>query len=165
MKHTTPSSFWAQFIEGPLHPVLGTCCWDWSGLKSPGGYGRVRFKGTQWRTHRLAFFFRTNRRPPVVQHDCDRKACGRPEHLRAGTHSTNQADKIAKGRQARGEHNGRAKLTATCVAAIRAVYESKGAGAHVLARWFGVHKKTIQDIVHNRIWMPPVTRPVHQVPF
>jgi len=150
---TTPSSIWARAKEVP-HPLLPAPCWIWQGLLSPGGYGRVRFGGKQWRVHRLVVFLRTGRRPAVVQHDCDRRACINPAHLTLGSQRTNQADKVAKGRQARGEAVGNAKLTDDCVHAIRVVHAAGGAAYSDLAKWFRVNKSTIGNIVRRETWLP-----------
>lgn len=165
---TTPATFWAQAEEGPVHPTLRTPCWIWTGF-AVRGYGRVRFKGKIWRTHRLAFFLRTRRLPPVVQHACDVPSCINPDHLRAGTHVSNQADKVAKRRQAVGMRVHTAKLGYDSAHAIRAVHATGAVSQRTLARWFGVDKDTIRAVVKHETWRPlhpDATEPPHgDVPF
>ena len=61
-----------------------------------------------WRAHcaayALAYGLTTDEMQGVnVLHTCDNPPCCEPAHLWIGTHQDNQADKVAKGRQARGD--------------------------------------------------------------
>ncbi len=62
-------------------------------------------------------------------------------------------DKMAKGRQARGERNGRAKLRGQQDAdEIRRLYRAGGISQRALAKQFNVHHTTIRDILSGKIW-------------
>lgn len=60
--------------------------------------------------HRVAYqlYYNDNITPDdVICHKCDNPKCINPKHLFKGTHKDNQEDKCRKGRQAKGEKNGR----------------------------------------------------------
>lgn len=132
-------------------------CWLWEGgvvhdPKGFGGYGRHRIPGTTKRmlAHRTAYEAYVGQLPAHmhVMHTCDVPACCNPDHLRIGTHADNMADKVAKGRQQRGESSGRAKLTESLVREIRSSTED----AASLARRLGVAKSTVVHARTRRTW-------------
>lgn len=117
----------------------------------------------------------------MVCHKCDNRPCCNPAHLFAGTQLDNTADMLAKSRQAtgdrssrrlypdrypcgdehpfhlhpelmaRGEQNGKAKLTAATVREIRALVAS-GMSMRQVSFRYGVSGMAIADIVHGRTW-------------
>lgn len=91
-------------------------CWPWLGSAAPEGYGRVTIRDPggepqQELAHRLALSLHLGR--PLVGwalHACDNPGCCNPHpgHVYEGSHAQNVADKMARGRQARGpEHAAR----------------------------------------------------------
>jgi hypothetical protein len=89
----------------------------------------------------------------VVLHSCDNSRCINPLHLRLGTHQDNVADKVAKGRQARGSRHGASKLTEIQVAEIRRRYVRRAKGepgnAKQLLTEFGISQGNLSFIVNN----------------
>ena len=90
------------------------------GRPNSSGYGRV---GQEY-AHRVAYE-RANGPIPdglCVLHSCDVRMCVNTEHLFLGDHNVNMQDMKNKGRGrgARGEANGKCKLSDKDVAAIRA---------------------------------------------
>lgn len=83
-----------------------------------------------------------------VCHHCDVPTCVNPEHLFIGTHADNMSDMKRKGRQARGEHQGLARLTRKQVLAIREDPRSQTA----IAKDYGVHQPHISKIKRREIW-------------
>jgi len=73
-------------------------CWLWQRCRVAAGYGRVRWDGKVWWTHRLSRFIAFGDAPEAACHSCDNPPCVNPEHLRAGTLSDNTAEMWAKGR-------------------------------------------------------------------
>jgi hypothetical protein len=152
--------FWAMVDrDGPMHPVLGTNCWLWTGCKTEKGYGHLAVDGRLVSAHRLAWEIQNGQPIPAgmhVLHHCDNPACQRAIHLFVGTRLDNAADCVAKGRNyvARGERNGRAKLTQDAVREIRHRYvKGKGVCSQAsLAREFGVHPRTIARILDKEDW-------------
>lgn len=85
----------------------------------------------------------------VVRHTCDTPACFLYEHLIAGTIQENVADRQAKGRQAKGERQGSAKLTKQEVDEIRNLHKSGLYMQRDLAKRFGMGQSQISRIVRG----------------
>lgn len=89
-------------------------CWPWLRSRNSAGYGHVKLPGRIMRgAHRVAYVLGSGHPIPqgmFVCHHCDNPVCCNPSHLFIGTHQDNVDDKVAKGRQARGERMTAAKL-------------------------------------------------------
>lgn len=124
-------------------------CWEWQGARHGKGYGHFRWNGKVTKAHRVSWaLYKTDPMPEVVCHRCDNPPCVNPDHLFAGTNAVNIADKMAKGRQAKLDGNGRSKLTSEQVAEIRASTERHV----VLAERYGVSPSTIRHARTQRSW-------------
>lgn len=142
--------FWA-------HANKTETCWLWEGACNIYGHGVFSLdsehKGTRTGAHRAAWILTYGEIPVgyVVCHRCDVPACINPEHLFLGTQADNIADKVSKGRQARGETHGQAKLTENQVKTIKkaivAGYENRE-----ISKVFLVSRSLISLIRHNKIW-------------
>jgi hypothetical protein len=153
-----------------------TGCWLWLGTQVNGGYGLIRgeaYTGTKrmFLAHRVSWELSNGPIPDglCVLHSCDNRLCVNPSHLFLGTQADNIADMVRKGRQghtggakgllngththphrrARGERQGRAKLTADEVMEIRA---SSGVTQTVLAQKYGVTLSNISSIRRRKSW-------------
>ena len=165
----------AQRLWAKTEDVAG--CWLWLGAKSNKGYGNIYYKGSTWRTHRLAWFLSRGPIPDglLVCHHCDNPACINPEHLFVGTVGDNSKDMLSKGRgvfqkyperRARGdrhgthtqpqswlgERNGAAKLTGVQVQAIIVQYASGHVTQLSLARQYGVSFQAVCKIIRGQRW-------------
>jgi len=130
-------------------------CWPFTGCLDKDGYGRFKVNGRHRRAHHIALElvgFVIPFEGLVVRHTCDNPPCCNPAHLRIDTKPANVADRDAKGRQASGESNGRAKLRQQDVDEIRRLYAAGGISQRALARQFNVHCTTIRDILIGKIW-------------
>ena len=80
-------------------------CWPWLGKLNQWGYGIFRINGFCGMAHRIAYekTTNTNIKGLIAMHICDNPKCCNPKHIILGTHADNQADKVAKNRQAKGE--------------------------------------------------------------
>lgn len=91
--------FW-EFVDSSSGPGS---CWPWKKARDEQGYGRFYDRADEHRAHRVALELHLGR--PVtseaVLHACDNPPCCNPAHLSEGSRGDNNADKIAKGRDAR----------------------------------------------------------------
>ena len=125
-------------------------CLEWTGGCTATGYGATRAYGKHWRTHRLALELEgIDTTGHLVLHSCDNPLCCNPDHLRLGTHQDNMDDKVSRGRQALGNHNGRAKLTEQDVLDIRAI---SGMTQRAIAKRYGVGTTAISMIINRKRW-------------
>lgn len=142
-----------------VNPMTG--CWEWIGTKR-NGYGRTmagsRTDGTRKSVsaHRLSYQLFKGDIPPghEICHKCDNPCCINPDHLFSGTRQDNVDDREQKGRgnQPRGEHNGKAKLTASAVYAARVERLVNGTSYQAIADRYGVAKRTIMDAIKGVHW-------------
>jgi hypothetical protein len=77
-------------------------CWIWRGAVVPGtGYGQITLACRKLGAHRAAWALANGYWPQSreqICHTCDNPVCVRPDHLWAGTATSNMHDMIAKGR-------------------------------------------------------------------
>lgn len=149
------SRFWSK-----VHPEALSGCWLWHASVDHRGHGRFvvgpMIDGA-YRTvgaHRHAYELVNGPIPTglVVRHKCDVPACVNPDHLEVGTQDDNIRDRDERGRTARGEANGSAKLTLARVAEIRAAYAVGNRSQQSLAAQFGVSKSLVHVIVNGKAW-------------
>jgi hypothetical protein len=127
-------------------------CIEFPGAKDRKGYGSLTKGGKRWKAHRLAFFEAHGYLPSQVCHTCDNPPCTSEYHLFPGTNRDNVDDMMAKGRQVRGEKNGRAKLTGGEVAEIRAEYANGVLTQGMLADVYGVSQFVVSTVVSRKRW-------------
>lgn len=138
--------FWANVERrGPEE------CWPWTASTNQYGYGRLQgaARGAKVAAHRLSYEIHKGAAGDLcVLHHCDNPRCVNPRHLFLGTHADNCEDKVAKGRQPRGEGLPFSRLTEADVRAIRASNE-KGRD---LAKRYGVAPATITRVRRGHLW-------------
>lgn len=137
-------------LRNSFLPEPNSGCWLWTGTVDRDGYGRVGVSGKSVEAHRAMYELEVGEiiEGMHVCHSCDVRCCVNPEHLWLGTNQQNNADKISKGRQAKGERNGTAKLTTEKVREIRASRKSNNA----LSQEYGVVPSVIQAIRSGKLW-------------
>jgi hypothetical protein len=144
--------YYGTRFEDFISPEPNSGCWLWAGGGDDnwGGYCRIIFGGGRKGVHQFAYERCHGPIPSglCVCHTCDVRCCVNPDHLFLGTSVENTADRDNKGRQARGEKQHLAKLTAEQVQAIRTTAGSTRA----LGRQFGVSRHTIRDVLRQRTW-------------
>lgn len=146
LQGTVPDRFIAKLRLGP------SGCWVWTGTCHGKGYGHFSANKRTNKTHRYVWDAVHGSIPSGmhVLHRCDNPPCCNPAHLFLGTNADNVADRDAKGRQAKGDRNGKQKLTAAQVNEIRAKYEAGGATQKDLAAQYGVDGSWICRLVNYR---------------
>lgn len=131
----------------------GDGCWLWT-ASTRNGYGRLRVGERKATASRVSYELYIGPIPEqmVVCHRCDNPTCVNPAHLFLGSRADNMDDMIAKGRhiagKARGEENGRAKLSLEQVAAIRQDTRSQSA----IAAEYQVGQALISKIKLRKLW-------------
>ncbi len=70
--------------------IIGDC-WEWNGSKNEKGYGKMTFRGRQFKVHRFAYSVLVGQIPDglEIDHKCRRRACCNPDHLEAVTRLEN----------------------------------------------------------------------------
>lgn len=78
------------------------------------------------------------------------------DNLYWGTHKDNSEDMVKHGRSLKREKHHKTVLTPKQVADIKARYTPKhpANGSYAMAKEFGVHRTTIENIVAGRSWKP-----------
>lgn len=156
-------------MKGPVPVALGERfwpkvtksdgCWEWNAQRDGKGYGRMRgpgapgCRGKNIPAPRVSWLLHFGDIPPglCVCHRCDNPPCVRPDHLFLGTRGENNQDAASKGRNARGEKNGQAKLSPVDVATIRSRIAA-GDVQRAIARDYGVTFQLISEIGRGNLW-------------
>jgi HNH endonuclease len=141
--------FWAKVNKLPGN----NSCWLWTASKDTFGYGQICVKGEMFSSHRVSFEMSRGKIPDGAQvlHKCDNPSCIRPKHLFLGNDAINSKDRVAKGRQAKGEKIHTAKLTARRVMQLRSL-RAEGYKYTELSEWFGIGVPQVFSICKGRAW-------------
>ncbi len=130
-----------------VHPVPNSGCWLWTGGIFPAnGYGMAFLPGGKPTTAHRAMVIaqgHTLSSEDFVCHRCDVRLCVNPDHLFIGTPAINSADMVSKGR-----HVPAFRIPAPYRQLIR---EDHKTPTWAIAQWFGVNKKTINNIRAGRV--------------
>jgi len=147
-KVPTKERFWRQVDRSQKD-----ACWPWLGYRDKDGYGRITLGKRKVQAHRFAYFLKTGEEPGslCVRHSCDNPRCVNPAHLATGTHRDNMRDRNIRRRSARGERNGRSKLTPVDVREIP-LWRKLGASFRSIARRFDIDESVVRDICAGRTW-------------
>lgn len=95
---TTIARFWSKVEVGH-----NSNCWPWrAARKGRKGqeYGTFSIDGKMHSANRVAWEIAHNKSlgDRVACHECDNPLCCNPDHIYAGTHKTNRADAMERGR-------------------------------------------------------------------
>ncbi len=147
--------FWSKVdVRGPDE------CWPWLAAKMPNEYGAFALRhNVIFGAHQVAAYLGLGPPEPITLyalHTCDNPPCCNFFHLFYGTNKDNQDDASRKCRHrlqkhpefARGERNGKAKLTTEQVLQIR----SSSLKQIELSELYGVSQTNISEIKLGKIW-------------
>ncbi|NCX03675.1 MAG: HNH endonuclease [Betaproteobacteria bacterium] len=136
-------------------------CWLWQGSVNAWGYGQIRrepeghaVRGVKISVHRAAWELTHG---PITKglhvcHRCDNPGCVNPSHLWLGTHAENLYDMKRKGRAARGDRSGTARLDSQQVQILKRLMFLGQCSPAELARLLGMSTTAIYDIKHKKSW-------------
>lgn len=133
-------------------------CVLWCGCLRLTGYGEMNVGQKDGRSvralaHRVSWFLKYGRWPNgPLMHSCDTPACVKIGHLLEGSPAMNQADKVAKGRQLKGEQVYSAKLTTDRVREIRRLCVESDLTLREIGARFDVDMQTIESVRAYRTW-------------
>lgn len=125
-------------------------CWRFTGHITKSGYGCFSDERSRpYPAHRFMFEMINGDLPKTVMvcHRCDNRACVNPDHLFAGTHADNMADRNAKGRQSRTRKW--AKITEEDARQIKFHDDRR---YEDIATAYGVSRSTVSFIKSGKRW-------------
>lgn len=158
MDEQTVARFWSKVDRS----AGDDGCWLWTASKVH-GYGQFNpgmlHGRTMTKAHRVSWELANGPIPAsedrygtmCVCHRCDVRACVNPAHLFLGTHADNMADKMAKGRQPRGEATKNAVLTDDVVREIHRL-SSSGLSLRAIAMRVGQAVGTVHRALSGLTW-------------
>lgn len=125
-------------------------CWQFKAHITKSGYGCFSDERSKpYPAHRYHFELINGLLPAdvMVLHKCDNRACVNPDHLFAGSHADNMADRNAKGRQSRSRKH--SKLTEDQARSIK--FSETGDPAKI-GKKYGVSRTTVAYIKNGSRW-------------
>ena len=78
--------------------------------------------------------------------------CGKPLHLKPGTHRDNMIDASNKGHRIRGENHKNSKMTEEKVIELRELYRNRTMNLPQLAEKFGIKVSSVYNITSRITW-------------
>lgn len=125
-------------------------CWIWTGSRNADGYGHFRY-GEIVKAHRFSYEMYVGEIPRglLIRHRCANPSCVNPEHLVPGTYKENMDDRDFHQNTARGERNGKTKMTDADVIRAKELLK-QGYLRETVAEMLGVSGRTIWYSIKTR---------------
>lgn len=141
--------FWSKVVIGKDDE-----CWEWLGSVDAQGRARFSIYKIPVNAARVMYQLTIGDIPEglCVLHTCDNRGCINPYHLYAGTNQDNVNDRNRKGRQAKGEKSGVAKLTEDIVREI-VVLLKEGKTYKEIADRFNTTDERVHYIATGKAWV------------
>lgn len=157
VRFSAPIGAQAAFIKLAVSFTEEACLF-WPYGKNGVGYGMTSQRLLAHRVVCEAVHGTSPEEKPQALHSCGngRKGCVNPNHLRWGSASDNERDKVLHGTSNRGARHGMSKLTEENVHFIRKAMDARsyrdGSVVLELAEKFSVDQKNIREIGNRRAW-------------
>jgi HNH endonuclease len=150
-----------NYVEEP--GPLPTPCHRWQGAVTDSGYGSFG----KYLAHRASYEAFVGPIPEGIQvnHACDLRLCINPSHLHLGTHQSNSAEMVERGRSCKGSRNGSAVINEQIVSEILQLL-AEGRKQWWVAEWYGVHFDVVSRIALGQRWqhVPGIRTPTPPPP-
>lgn len=143
-------SFEKRYIKSPD-------CWQWTGSLDKDGYGDFnlgrKYKVISRKAHRASYQLYVGNIPEgmLICHTCDNRRCVNPTHLFLGTIEANNKDCVRKGRNCRGEKQGRSVLTEEIVRQILNDF-GEGLSLYKVANKYQIKISCARKILIGKTW-------------
>lgn len=133
-------------------------CWIWFGNTAENGYGHFQLPNPKVTVlaHRFSYELNTGTKIPEgmeVCHKCDNRACVNPDHLFLGTRKENAMDCVEKGRQAKGEKNGKSKLKECEAKEVKRLAIDGKLPQWFIGKIFRISEIQVRKIKNGRTWV------------
>jgi hypothetical protein len=142
-----------RFMKRVNRPIDVNECWEWTGGKTPNGYGMFSIGKKSIHAHRFAYIHWKGDIPNGlwVLHTCGQK-CVNPAHLEAGSPSKNNgSDKKRDGTLLEGTRNPACRYTEEDIRDIRSRY-ANGETQTSISISTGIGQGYISDVCLRKIW-------------
>jgi hypothetical protein len=131
---------------------INSDCWLWTGATTTRGHGQmtIRYSGMSYvpTASRLSYMLHNCLVPPDIEgqlviHNCNKKICVNPDHLRLGTEADNHRDAVVD------MVNPLQKLSVDDAREIRELWATGEYTQSELANAYGVAQSSISNVVRN----------------
>jgi Mor family transcriptional regulator len=144
---TKSQQFLNKAKPGSYNEALKSAC-----LEMPTARQICRYNNISTSAHRIAYIIQYGSIPEgmFVLHKCDNAKCINHEHLELGNHEKNMTDRDERGRTAKGENHGTAKLTAE---QVKYIFDNPDNKTNTeLAGEYNISVSHIGRIKQGKVW-------------
>lgn len=133
--------------------IVDNGCWLWQKCCQSNGYGIIRVKGKNIKTHRLSYSIFKGEIPKgqIIRHICDIKKCCNPDHLILGTQQDNVNDREFRNRGAKGSKSPNTILKEKDIIDILKMHKNGYNGVKI-SKKYNIHKNSVYNILNGKTW-------------
>lgn len=145
----TEENFWLTLVESSIEREnnLGACWNRVSNIQSD-GYSKVKWRGKEYKSHRLAYYFTYGEWITYLCHYCNNTTCSRPTHLYPGNDKDNALDR---------RDSNKVKLDMSIAKQIRYLwFVERIRPQSAIAVRFNISQALVSFIVANKEWIEDV---------